>query len=123
MSTNYPLAIDQGADWAVQIQWSSPSNTPYTVMAPMRMEIRGAGGELLFSLSSDDDGTSAFDTIDYNSENGLIQLQLESSTTATFAAGTYVYDLFVSYSDSDRVRLARLLNGNLTVSGRVTQNL
>lgn len=123
MSTSYPLVIDQGADWAVQIQWSSPSNTPYTVMAPMRMEIRGAGGQLLYALHTDDEGATDFDSIDYNSENGLIQLQLDSSTTKGFPPGTYAYDLFVSYSDSDRVRTIRLINGTAVVNGRITQDL
>lgn len=123
MSASYPLIIDQGADWAVQIQWSSPSNMPYTVLAPMRMEIRGAGGSLLYALHTDDEGATEFDSIDYNSENGLIQLQLDSATTTTFPAGTYVYDLFVSYSDTDRVRTIRLINGTVQVNGRITQDI
>ena len=124
MSSDYPIRIDQGADWAAEIQWSTGEMTPFYVLSPMRMEIRHASsGVLLAALQTDDLGETTEDTINYNSDSGLIQLRLNSATTRDFPPGTYMYDLFVTYSDGGTARLHRLLYGSCYVSGRVTQNI
>ena len=119
------LLIDQNTDWAIQLYWTNYSNTPYTVLSPMRMEIRSSTGAVAAELLTEEplpEGT--FPTISYNSESGLIQLQLTAESTNAMAAGEYLYDLYVTYQDKLTVsstRLAKLLYGSVTVRGKVTQ--
>lgn len=119
------ISIDQGADFGIQVAWTDGANVPFTVMAPMRMDIKSDTGEVLHSLMT---GVSEEDasTILYNSDSGLIQLSLSAAVTSTFPAGSYDYDLFVTYQDSrvtNTTRLARLLVGKVHVYRRVTENV
>lgn len=119
-----PLAIDQGADYSVQIYWTDAGNNPFTVLHPMRMDIRASTGQLIYSLTSDSPNTEEQPNILYNSDSGLIQLTIPSSATAGFASGEYSYDLFVTYSDEavGQARSHRLIRGSVYVYGRVTRD-
>lgn len=119
------IAIDQGADFNAQIYWTDAGNNPFTVLHPMRMDIKSDTGQVVHSLSSglpEDEGESG---ILYNSDSGLIQLNIPAAATSLFAAGIYAYDLFVTYSDEAASRTAqkRLIRGNIYVYGRVTQSV
>lgn len=122
------LEMDQGADFAIQIYWTTTENNPYSIQSPMRMEIRNSVGNVAATLQTDEDSTED-DTeasILYNSESGLIQLQLTAEETDALGPGQFDYDLFVSYLDSaitGRVRTKRLIAGRVSVNGRVTQNV
>jgi hypothetical protein len=119
------LAIDQGADFGVQIYWTDASNTPFTVTAPMRMDIKADTGQVMHSMvtiTNEDEESSIL----YNSESGLIQLMMSSAETDAIPAGRYDYDLFVTYQDNEvtnETRLKRLLHGKVFVYGRVTKNV
>jgi hypothetical protein len=124
------LEMDQGADWAIQLYWTTTDNVPYSLQSPMRMEIRDKVGGVAAVLQTDDHagdvdaGSEA--SILYQAEVGLIQLQLTSDETNSIGSGVYEYDLFVSYLDNavtGRVRTKRLISGNVLVNGRVTQGL
>lgn len=118
------IDIDQGADFGVQIYWTSMDQQPFTVLAPMRMEIRDAVGNTLYTLATNDGDTTATTTILYSSDTGLIQLMIPAADTTNFPAGVYSYDLFVTYQDNavtNATRLARLLRGNVYVDRRTTQ--
>ncbi len=123
------LMIDQGADFVVQIYWTDGSNSPFTVLAPMRMDIKNGTGQIVATLQTDDAAPEdSAKTIIYNSDSGLIQLQLGKEKTGQMGAGRYVYDLFVNYhtgntSETEPVRLTRLIEGVITVNGRVTKNV
>ena len=120
------LVVDQGADFGVQLYWTSMDQQPYTVLAPMRMEIRDDIGNVLYTLATTDSETAGSETILYNSDTGLIQLMIGSSNTKNFTPGRYNYDLFVTYQDNavtNATRLKRLIYGNVTVNKRVTLNV
>lgn len=130
-SANVDLSMDQGADFAVQIYWTSGENLPYQVQSPMRMEIRNDVGGVVATLqtnetSEDLENQPDNQSIMYNSDSGLIQLYLTAEQTDLIPAGTHTYDLFVSYLDSNitqRVRKQRLLYGKVMVDGRITKNV
>jgi hypothetical protein len=96
MSTAAPvdLSMDRGADFGVQIYWLDPVLTPYTVLSPVKMEIRTDDGEmrLIHVCIDDPDGG-----ITFSSSNGLIQIVIDASVTETFRPGTYIHDLFSTY--------------------------
>jgi len=120
------LDIDQGADFGVQLYWTTMDQEPFTVLAPMRMEIRDDIGATLFTLATNDGASAGTQTILYNSDTGLIQLMIPASSTAIFPPGRYNYDLFVTYQDNavtNATRLHKLAKGNVYVDGRYTQNV
>lgn len=120
------LEIDQGADFGVQIYWTTMDQQPFTVLSPMRMEIRDDVGNTLYTLATSDGAVAGSETILYNSDSGLIQLMIPAADTANFPAGRYNYDLFVTYQDNDvtnATRLARLQRGSVTVNKRTTRNI
>jgi|JI10StandDraft_1071094.scaffolds.fasta_scaffold44454_2 hypothetical protein len=120
------LEIDQGADYGVQLYWTSMDQQPFTVLSPMRMEIRDDVGNTMYTLATSDGTSTGAQTILYNSSSGLIQLMIPAADTSNFPSGVYQYDLFVTYQDNDvtnATRLQRLIRGNVYVNKRVTQNV
>lgn len=128
MSSSAPvdLEIDQGADFGCQIYWTSMDQEPFTVLAPMRMEIRDDVGNTMYTLATTDGASTGTQTILYNSDTGLVQLMIPASDTATFPPGRYNYDLFVTYQDNavtNATRLTRLISGNVYVERRITRSV
>lgn len=123
-SANVDLSIDQGADFSLQIYWTDAGNNPFTVLHPMRMDIRSKQGAVIHSLTTLVSGDDQPDIL-YNSDSGLIQLTIRAQDTADFPPGQYDYDLFVSHQDDavGEVRLKRLIRGNVLVYGRVTKEM
>lgn len=125
-SARVDIDIDQGADFAVQLYWTSNDQQPFPVLAPMRMEIRDDVGNTLYTLATADGTSLGGESILYNSDSGLIQLMIPASATGTFPAGRYAYDLFVTYQDNDvtnATRVARLIYGSAYVNKRTTQSI
>lgn len=109
------LALDQNADFGVQIYWLDPALTPYQLLSPMKMEIRTMDLATVVHTLTDGDG------ITFSEGGGLIQLVIPKATTNTMAPGSYMYDLFVTYQENPTTtRTRRLIKGVLTVSQKVT---
>lgn len=123
VAANVDIELDQGADFGLQIYWTDPAQTPFTVLSPMRMEIRADTGQVIYTLITNDTApVGAVQTITYNSVSGLIQLNIPASDTASFKSGIYNYDLFVTYQNTaSDTKLKRLLYGNLFVNQRITK--
>lgn len=123
VAANVDIELDQGADFGLQIYWTDPAQTPFTVLSPMRMEIRADTGQVIYTLITNDTApVGAVQTITYNSVSGLIQLNIPASDTASFKSGIYNYDLFVTYQNTTSdTKLKRLLYGNLFVNQRITK--
>jgi hypothetical protein len=120
------LEIDQGADYGVQLYWTTMDQTPYTVLAPMRMEIRDDVGNTMYTLATSDGTSTGSQTILYNSDTGLIQLMIPSEATSGFPSGVYRYDLFITYvdnMDTNATRVHRLIQGNVYVNKRITRSV
>ena len=120
------MQIDQGADFTAHIYWLDQDSVPFTVLPPIRMELRSVDANQLASalqVGSDEDDDS-YDIV-YNSENGLIQIYLSSERTTMLSPGMYKYDIFTGYLDSaaGKERIYRLLEGTVEVRGRITRNV
>lgn len=118
------IELVQGADFGVQIYWTSPDQVPFTVLSPMRMEIKDAVGNVVHTLSTD--GTDGEPSILYNSESGLIQLRIPGSATGAMPVGRFDADLFVTYQDNavtNATRVHRLFRANVYVEKRITTSV
>lgn len=120
-AAHWDISIDQGADFSVQLYWTDGASNPFTVLHPMRMDIRAETGQVLYTLTS---GTEDEDNPDirYNSDSGLIQLSIPAFATNMFPTGSYSYDLFVTYADprTSKTYRKRLIYGSVYVYGKVT---
>ena len=112
------LIIDQGADVAVELlllekDGSTKDLTGFSAAAKMKR-----------SYNADSDNTQPFSTIiDSNTpENGRLILELSNTQTDLLKAGRWVYDVEISYVDSDGDRvIERVLEGNIQVTPSVTR--
>jgi len=111
------LEIDQGTDIAIQIELDTYEGTNkdltnHSVAAKMK---RG--------FNSDSDNTQAFNAIINNpSTGGSITLSLTNSQTEALQVGRYLYDVEISFSDSDgNTIIERVLEGAIRVKPSVTR--
>lgn len=112
------LIIDQGADVAIELELlekdgSVKDLTGFSAAAVMKR-----------SYNADSDNTQAFTTlIDAETpENGKLILELTNAQTDTLKPGRWVYDVEISYLDSDaNTVIERVLEGNIQVSPSVTR--
>lgn len=112
------LIIDQGADVAIELQLlekdgSVKDLTGFSAAAKMKR-----------SYNADSDNTQAFTTIidSQTPDNGKLILELSNIQTDALRAGRWVYDVEISYVDSDGDRVVeRVLEGNIQVTPSVTR--
>lgn len=130
------LSLDQGADFTLQINWTDPSNQPYEVIHPIRMQARASTGQTVLDLASSSGNASSGDgsvpPITYSSQSGVLQVYVPNSQTVGIPSGQYYFDMFVTYrakvynmsgSTTDSERRMKLLYGTISVEGRVTQDV
>lgn len=112
------LTIDQGSDLAVQLHLVNSDNTPkdltdYSVAAKMSPNYS----------SSDSDKTAFTTEIVSPPLNGIVNLSLTNAQTdALKAKRKYVYDVEISYVDSDTNTITeRIMEGQIFVTPSVTK--
>lgn len=120
-SSNYEdITINQGTDVAVEIHLIHDSGSAYDLTnhsVAARLKRR-------FGDSADDPDTIDFNTIVVNpSTDGIINLSLTNIQTDSMKTrGRYVYDVEVSYTDSDDNNIIqRVLEGQAEVMPSVTK--
>lgn len=112
------FTIDQGADVAIQLELlekdgSIKDLTGFSAAAKMKR-----------SYNADSANTQSFITTISSStpENGLLVLELTHTQTNNLKAGRWVYDVEISYVDSDmNTVVERVLEGNIQVTPSVTR--
>lgn len=121
------LVLDQGTDWIVQLYWTDQYAVPFSVVPPIRMQVRDQLGQVVlerkFDTTTDGFGVQ---TILYNSATGLIQVLCSAEESADIAPGVYHYDLFSGYSDNTAeggYRVSKIIQGRFIVEGRITRDL
>lgn len=111
------FVIEPGTDWAAQVYWvSEQTNNAIRGRGPMDMDILDPRtGQRLIRLDNGANGG-----IDAGGAGqGVIQLQIARDMTIKFAAGSYVYDLFV-FAVGPPLARVRLLAGRVIVPNPVT---
>lgn len=112
------FTIDQGADVAIEIRCIDPLTnsakdlTNYSVAAKMKR-----------NYNSDSADTVSFSSIIANpSTDGIITLSLTNAQTDVLKSGRYVYDVEISFVDSDGdTIIERILEGRVQVTPSVTR--
>jgi len=112
------LSIDQGADVAIQLELlekdgSIKNLVGYSSAATMKR-----------SYNADSDNTLAFTTriTELNAPLGILLLELTNTQTDTLKPGRWLYDVEISYQDSDQNTIVeRVLEGNIEVTPSVTR--
>ena len=111
------FTIDQGTDAAIEIHLvngdgSAKNLTNHSIAAKMKR-----------TFNSDSDDTHDFATaIASPSSDGVATLSLTNTQTDALRAGRYVYDVEMSYEDSDgNTIIERVLEGKILVTASVTR--
>ena len=117
MSTYEDLEFDQGADVAVALETVDVSGavkdlTNHTITAKMKRTYK----------STDASDIQAFNCIiPPPASDGKITLSLTNTETGALRAGRWVYDVEMSFVDSDDNTIReRILQGQITVNPQVT---
>jgi hypothetical protein len=110
------ITIDQGTDFAMELQLGEDDGsvkdlTNYTVSAKIKK-----------TYNTDPSEAVVFNTIIADAVQGIATLSLNNTTTANIKAGRYVYDVDLSFVDSDgNTIIERLLEGKVTITPSVTR--
>jgi len=117
MATYEEFTIDQGADAAIEIHLVNPNGsakdlTDHTIAAKMKR-----------TFNSDSDDTTTFSSIVASpATDGVATLSLTNTQTDALKPGRYVYDVEMSYIDSDsNTIIERVLEGKILVTASVTR--
>lgn len=111
------LQFDQGADQTIELQLVNVDGTKkdltgHTIAAKMKK-----------SYTSDSDDTTSFTPLIASPvTDGIVTLTLTNTQTDALKAGRYVYDVELSFVDSDdNTVIERILEGRITVTPSVTK--
>ena len=111
------FSIDQGADVAVEVHCVNTDNsvkdlTGYTATSKLKKTYN----------SSDSDTVSFTSIISIPPTSGIVTISLTNQQTDLLKAGRYVYDVELSYQDSDsNTIIERVLEGRVQVTPSVTR--
>ena len=117
MATYEEFTIDQGADVVIElhlqnIDGSKKNLNDYSVSAKLKK-----------NYNSDSDDTTVFTSLIVSpSYDGVVSLSLTNTQTDALLRGRYVYDVELSYVDSDaNTIIERVLEGKIQVTPSVTR--
>jgi len=111
------ITIDQGSDVSITL------NVTDTNGAKKNLTNYTAYAKLKKNYNSDSDDTTSFTAaIPTPETDGVITLALTNTETDALKAGRYVYDVEISYIDSDsNTIIERILEGRAQVTPSVTK--
>jgi len=108
------FAVDQGTDLSLSLELIQPSGTPKNLTG------RTITGSLKKSFGAADSDAVTFTTTITSFSQGEVTLTLTNVQTSALNAGRYVYDVEMSYLDSDsNTIIERILEGKLDVQPSV----
>ena len=110
------ITIDQGADATIELHMveqdgSVKDLSNHTLTAKLKK-----------TYNSDSSDTLSFATSFTDVRNGIASISLTNSQTDSLKAGRYVYDVELSFVDSDGATIIeRVLEGKITITPSVTR--
>ena len=118
MAIKQDFVIDQGSDYAIKLSLRDNSTggvkdlTSHTI-----------AGMVKKTYTSDSDQTWPFTTVINNPPTaGNVTISLTNQQTDQMTPGRFVYDLELSFVDSDlNTIIERILEGNITITPSVTR--
>lgn len=106
MSQRYDLIIDQGSDFAIDIDLfddnGDPDQTQYMAQAMMRTNYTSS---------------NAYSFV-CNIENSILTISLAANVSSAISAGRYFYDVELTDVESNTVH--RIMEGQITLTPEVT---
>lgn len=110
------FTIDQGADVTIELNLVDKND------GAKNLEGYSIAAKMKKNYNSSDSDTTSFTTIISNASNGIASLSLNNTQTNALKAGRYVYDVELSFQDSDGDTIVeRILEGRIQVSPSVTK--
>lgn len=110
------ITIDQGSDIAIELHIAEQDGSARDVTNHL------FAAKMKKNYNSDSADTTVFATSISNSASGIITLNLTNTQTNALKAGRYVYDVEMTYYDSDGDPvIERILEGKITVTPSVTR--
>lgn len=112
------FTIDQGADIAIEIHLIDP-----TTESAKDLSSHVVSAKMKKTYNSDSDDTVTFTSIVAEPRiDGIVTLSLTNTQTDALKPGRYVYDVELSYADSDNnIIVERILEGRIQVTPSVTR--
>lgn len=109
------ISIDQGADIAIQLHLANQDGSVKDLTG------HSFAAKLKRTYNSDSSDTTTF-AISLQQSDGIATLALTNTQTDLLKAGRYVYDVEMSFLDSDlNTIIERVLEGIVTVNPSVTR--
>lgn len=115
MSSGYlELFVEQGEDYSVTITLDSLNGDPYTLAnTSVKSDIRKSYWS--------ENITAQFSANVANPSLGTINLSLSANTTQNIIAGRYVYDVFITQTQSEITNRSKVLQGIVHVEPSATK--
>jgi len=109
------ITIDQGTDFAIELHLANKDGTT------KNLSNHFVNAKLKKTYNSDSADTKTFTTVTDDSD-GVVTLSLSNTITDSLKAGRYVYDVELSFNDSDgNAIIERILEGKAFVTPSVTR--
>ena len=110
------FTIDQGSDVAIEIHCVDANN------AKKDLTSRTVTAKLKKNYNSSDSDTTTFNSVISDADDGIITLSLTNTQTDALKTGRYVYDVELSFVDSNaNTIIERILEGRIQISPSVTK--
>ena len=110
------FTIDQGADVAIELHLVDRND------AVKDISNHNIAAKLKKNYNSDSSDTTSFAAIVSDADNGIATLSLTNAQTDALKVGRYVYDVELSFVDSDGNTITeRILEGRMQVTPSVTK--
>lgn len=110
------LSIDKGTDITLQLELEDTSGNP------KNLTNHTVAGKVKKTYNTPDNEATSFTTeLVAPATGGVVNLSLTNTQTGAFKAGRYVYDVEISFVDSNaQTVIERILEGTITVTPSVT---
>jgi hypothetical protein len=110
------ITIDQGADATIELHLVNTDGSQ------KNLSDHSVAAKLKKNYNSTDSDTTTFTTSVTDALQGITTISLSNTQTDALKAGRYVYDVELSFNDSDgNTIIERILEGRITVTPSVTK--
>jgi len=110
------ITIDQGSDVSIELHIADADGSARDISNHL------FAAKMKKNYNSDSADTTTFTSGITNATSGIISLALTNAQTNNLKAGRYVYDVEMTYYDSDaNPIIERILEGKITVTPSVTR--
>jgi len=116
MAQYHEFTLDQGTDATIELHLVDANGAAKNLLG------YSLAGKIKKNYNSDSSETTSFTTVITSNDNGTATLSLTNTQTDALKAGRHVYDVELSFNDSDgNTIVERILEGRIQVTPSVTK--